>query len=327
MAPPSSFSLEESKYDMGSFWGRTRYWAEAINPMMLLENERTLQKHQMLLDRWKDGQAGNVPDAELWHARTAIENCIHPTTKEVIFPAFRMSMFLPMNYFVVPFMMLPSTVMSVSRTVAIQWANQSYNSAVNYANRSSDKQPVSEIVKAYTAAVVVACGGSLMATMWLKRVPTGTVKANVIRATVPFMAVSCAAMVNLASMRKNEWLGSGQGIRVVDEDGVLRGSSPAAGWDSLKKCSVTRIIWNFPCMMLPTLCMMPLMRVSGFARRHTVPTECLLQMLGLTLGVPPALGAYNLTQTIPASQLEERFHGLTRKDGTPVQNLTYYKGL
>jgi sideroflexin-5 len=326
MVPPP-FSMERTKYDMDSFWGRARYWAESISPVMLLENKRTLEKAQMLLDRWKDGQAGNASDAELWHARMAVESCIHPTTKEVLNPFFRMSMFLPMNYFVVPFMMMPSTVMSIPRTVAIQWFNQSYNSAVNYANRSSDAQPVSEIAKAYTAAVVVACGGSLTATMWLKRIPTGTVKATLIRATVPFIAVSLAAIVNLASMRKNEWLGSGEGIRVVDEDGKVRGTSTAAGFDSLKKCSATRVIWNLPCMVLPTLCMMPLMRVSSLARRYSVPTECFLQMLGITIGVPPALAAFALTQTIPATKLESRFQNLTRQDGSPVRNFTYYKGL
>ncbi|CBZ31146.1 tricarboxylate carrier, putative [Leishmania donovani] len=323
----ATFSMEGSKYEMSTFLGRARYWSEAINPMLLLENERTLQKHQMLLDRWKDGQAGNVPSADLWRARTAVESCIHPTTQEVIPPACRMSMFLPINYFVVPFMMLPSTVMSVGRTVAIQWFNQSYNSAVNYANRSSDKQPVSEILKAYTAAVVVACGGSLLATMWLKRIPSGTATSTLIRATVPFLAVSCAATVNLASMRKNEWLSSGQGIRVVDDDGVTRGTSTAAGWDSLKKCSVARVIWNLPCMMLPALSTMPLMRISPFARRHSALTECLLQLFGLTLGVPLALAAYDLHQTIPASKLEPRFHNLKRRDGSPVQTLKYYKGL
>ncbi|KAG5488129.1 hypothetical protein LSCM1_08195 [Leishmania martiniquensis] len=326
MAPPT-FSMERSKYDMGTFSGRARYWVEAINPMMLLENKRTLQRHQMLLDRWRDGQAGTVPDADLWRARTAVENCVHPTTQEVIPPVFRMSMFLPMNYLVVPFMMLPSTVMSVGRTVAIQWFNQSYNSAVNYANRSSDKQPASEILEAYAAAVIVACGGSLMATMWLKRIPTGTTKATLIRATVPFLAVSSAAVVNLASMRKNEWHKSGSGIRVVDEDGVTRGTSTVAGWDSLKKCSVTRVVWNLPCMLLPTLCAMPLMRVSPLARRNPTCAECPLQMLGLTLGVPPALATYNLQQTIPATKLEPKFQNLKRLDGSPVHTLRYYKGL
>lgn len=319
--------MSHTKYDMDRFWDRTRYWAEAINPMMLLENERTLQKSQMLLDRWKDGQASGASDAELWHARFAVEQCIHPTTGDVIFPAFRMCMFLPMNFFIVPFMMMPSTVTSVSRTIFIQWFNQSYNSAVNYANRSSDKQPVGEIIKAYTAAVAVACGGSLGATMLLKKIPGGTTRATLIRASVPFFAVSAAAVVNLASMRKNEWMTGGQGISVVDEDGVVRGNSTAAGMDSLRKCCCTRLIWNMPCMVLPTLLMMPLMRCSALARRYSVATESLLQMIGLSIGVPPALAAFNVNQTIAASQLEPRFRDMKRLDGTPVKSYKYYKGL
>lgn len=321
------FSTVDPKYDMNTFWGRTRYFAESINPMLLLENERTLQKHQLLLDQWKGGKAPQATDKELWRARCAVEQCIHPTTGAVIFPAFRMCMFLPMNYFIVPFMMMPSTVMSVQRTLAIQWFNQSFNSAVNYANRSSESQPASEVGKAYVATVVVACGGCLGATALLKRVPTTSVKGMVIRGTVPFFAVGAAAVVNLGLMRKNEWMSQGKGITVKDEDGIVRGSSTAAGRDSLAKCSATRILWNVPSMVLPTLMMVPLMRVSPFCKRYSVATEALLQMLGLTVGVPPALAAFNLIQSVPATSLEPRFHGLKRQNGAPVVNYTYYKGL
>lgn len=101
-------------------------------------------------------------------------------------------------------MMAPSTITSVPRTVFIQWFNQSYNAAINYANRSSDRQPMNELVKAYSAAVVVAVGGSLAATLLLRRVPTTSLSGMFIRATVPFIAVSTAAIVNLSFMRKNE---------------------------------------------------------------------------------------------------------------------------
>lgn len=326
MAPPP-FSLTKPRYDMDTYWGRTKYWTSSINPIYLLENERTLQKSQMLLDRFKAGEAGSVSDAELWRAREAIEQCVHPTTQEAIFPLFRMCAFLPMNFFVVPFMMAPSTVVSAGRTLFIQWFNQSYNSAVNYANRSSDKQPMGEIAKGYTAAVVVACGCGLGATYLLKGVPAGTLKATMIRGTVPFAAVVAAAVVNLSFMRRNEWSSSGQGLQVTDEDGVVRGHSTAAGMDSLKKCSVTRVIWNLPSMVLPTMLMVPLTRRSPFMARNSAVCEGLLQIIGLTVGVPPALAAYNVNQTIPASKLEPRFQGLTRKDGSPVQTFGYYKGL
>lgn len=325
MARP--YSDVTTKYDMDTFQGRLRYFFEAMNPMLAFENERSLQKHQMLLDRWKDGQAGNVSDRELWRARVAIDQCIHPTSKEVIFPLFRMSMFLPVNFVVVPYMMLPSTVMSVKRTLLVQWFNQSFNSAVNYANRSSDAQPASEIAKAYTLAVAVACGGSLGATAMLRRVPAVSIQGIIIRGTVPFLAVSTAACVNLAFMRKNEWMPSGTGLAVKDQDGVVRGRSTAAGMDSLQKCSVARILWNLPCMMLPTLAMMPLTHYCSAARRYSMQAECLLQMTGLTLGVPPALAFYSLNQTIAARKLEPQLQGLSTSRGSPVEVFSYYKGL
>ncbi|EPY29561.1 tricarboxylate carrier [Strigomonas culicis] len=237
-----------------------------------------------------------------------------------------MSMFLPLNYVLVPLMMAPSTLTSVPRTFGVQLFNQTFNAAVNYANRSSDKQPLSEIAKAYGAAVTVACGGSLAATAMLKRLPPGTTVATLIRGTVPFLAVSCAAVVNVACMRQSEWRAGGQGIRVKDEDGVVRGQSTAAGWDSLTKCGAARVMWNTPCMVLPTLLMLPLSRIAAIRARPYM-TECALQIVGITAGVPPALAAFNVVQTIDAAQLEPQFQGLTRKDGSPVRQYTYYKGL
>ncbi|EPY30592.1 tricarboxylate carrier [Angomonas deanei] len=213
------FSDKYTKYNMDTFSGRVRYWTECINPLLLLENERSLQKHQMLLDRWKSGEKG-LANADLWAARRAVEQCIHPTSGDVIPPLFRMSAFLPMNFLIVPTMMAPATLTSVPRTMFIQWFNQTFNAAVNYANRSSDKQPMSEIGKAYGVAVTVACGGSLVATNMLKKLPSGTVKATIIRGTVPFIAVSTASVLNLAFMRKNEWMSGGKGIKVKDEDGT-----------------------------------------------------------------------------------------------------------
>lgn len=324
--PP--FSSSAPRYDMSTFWGRLQHWFHAIDPRLLLENESSLRVAQkMLADHKLHGKRDGVSDAALWKARMAVENCIHPTSSEEIFPLFRMSMFLPMNFIIVPIMMSPYTLSSFYATAGIQWFNQSYNSAVNYANRSSDKQPVSDILKAYGATVAVAVGGSLGAAAWLKKLPTGSAKATVIRATLPFLSVAGASSANVAFMRKNEWMPSGQGLAVRDEDGVVRGKSLVAGRDSLLKCSLARILWNIPCMVLPIALAVPLRTHVPLARRNPYLTEVMLQVVGLTLGVPPALAAFSLTQRIPASQLEEKFHGLKRRNGAPVEMLEYYKGL
>ncbi|ORC91193.1 putative tricarboxylate carrier [Trypanosoma theileri] len=314
-------------YDMDTYLGRSLYFLSSINPLLCLETERSLMKSRLLLDRVAAGEKVSASDKELWKARMAVENCIHPTSGEVLFPLFRMCAFLPMNSFIVPFMMTPGTINSVPRTIFIQWFNQSYNSAVNYANRSSDKQPMGELVKAYTAAVGISVSGALGATMMLKRVRGGTLQATIIRASLPFLAVSAASIANLALMRKNEWMSSGSGLKVVDEDGEVRGYSKAAGFNSLLKCSVTRVVWNIPSMVLPTLLMAPLTARVAFARGYPILTETALQIAGLGIGVPFALGAFSTTVHIPATRLEPEFHGLKRKDGSPVEMFTYYKGL
>ncbi|RNF04182.1 putative tricarboxylate carrier [Trypanosoma rangeli] len=323
--PP--FSLTKPMYDMDTYKGRILYFFSSINPLLCFQTERQLLQKRLLLDRVAAGEKVNVDDKTLWRARTAIENCVHPTTGETLFPLFRFCAFLPMNAFIVPFMMTPGTVSSVPRTIFIQWFNQSYNSAVNYANRSSDKQPLGELAKAYLAAVGISVSGGLGATALLKRVPSGTIQATAIRATVPFCAVSAAAIANLSLMRKNEWMSSGTGLKVVDEDGEVRGQSLAAGMDSLKKCSVTRVVWNIPSMLLPTLLMAPLTTRYAFARGSPLCTETALQILGLGVGVPLALGAFSPIVSIPATRLESSFQGLKRKDGSPVAMYTYYKGL
>lgn len=334
--PSVPFSLTTPRYDMNTFSGRLRHWAAALNPLLLLENEASLRHSQALLREFvtpsdpskiRLGQRLNPTSTDLWNARLAVENCIHPTTHEVVHPLFRMSMFLPMNFLILPIMMAPSTMGSFYRTAGIQFLNQSYNSAVNYANRSSEAQPTTEIAKAYVATCVVAVGGSLGAAAWMKKLPTGSMKATVIRAVGPFLAVAGAATANLALMRQNEWCASGEGLEVKDEDGVGRGKSVVAGKDSLYKCCLARIMWNMPCMVLPVLCAIPLKRYVPIAQRNPYRTEVLLQMVGLLVGVPPALATFNTYQTLPADRLESSFHQLVRKDGSPVKALTYYKGL
>ncbi|EAN76510.1 tricarboxylate carrier, putative [Trypanosoma brucei brucei TREU927] len=327
MLPCPSFSTTTPRFDMDTYLGRTFYFFSTINPLLCFETSNSLKRHQELLNRVAAGEEGVASDRQLWKARTAIEICVHPTTKEVIFPPYRMCAFLPVNSFIVPFMMSPTTIASPALTIFIQWFNQSYNCAVNYANRSSDKQPMSELSKAYVAAVGVSCAGALGATAMLKKVKGGTLKATAVRAGLPFVAVSAAAIVNLSLMRKNEWIPSGTGLQVVDEDGEVRGSSRVAGMQSLMMCSVTRVTWNLISMVLPLLMMRPLLARCAAVRARPVVYETALQIASLGVGVPLALGAFSTTVSVPANRLEPELRGLKRKDGSPVEIFTYYKGL
>ena len=325
MPPP--FSMQRTYYDMDSFVGRTKYYFASINPMMLLENSDTLAGHKAIIAAAKAGtlETGKYTDAQLWDSRAKVEACVHGSTGEVIPPAFRMAAFVPVNFLIVPAMMLPSTVTSVPRTIAIHWVNQSFNALVNYSNRGSDAQPVGEILKAYGAAVTVSLAGALSATFALKRLGGGGgMAATIVRSTLPMVAVAASGSANVGLMRKNEWMGPG--VRVYDEDGTERGQSTAAGVISWKECSVARVLWNVPSMTMAPLLAGPMAALPGL-NRFPAAVEVALIYAGLVLGVPPALAYYPPIEKVSVDRLEKQFQNLTRADGTPVRTLSFAKGL
>lgn len=324
---PPPFSMDRTYYDMSSFAGRTRYFFSAINPMMLFENASTLGKHKAVIDQAKKGTLpkGKYSDADLWDSRSKVEACVHPTTGEVIPPPFRMAAFVPVNFVIVPLMMLPSTVTSVPRTIAIHWVNQSFNALVNYSNRGSDAQPMSEILKAYAAAVTVSLAGALSATFALRRIGSaGGTTATLIRATLPMAAVAASGSANVGLMRRNEWMGPG--VRVYDEDGKERGTSTSAGFISWKECSVARVLWNVPSMTFAPILAGPVSSLPGL-NRYPAMVELSLIYAGLVLGVPPALAVYPPIERVDVGRLEPKFHNLTRDNGEPVKQLSFAKGL
>lgn len=72
---------------------------------------------------------------EIRTAQTVVSTAIHPDTKEMIPWLFRFSSFLPVN---IPisygFIFAAPTPFN---TIFWQWINQTYNAALNYANRNA----------------------------------------------------------------------------------------------------------------------------------------------------------------------------------------------
>lgn len=326
--PP--FSLTAPRFDQSTYIGRTMYFFHSIDPRNMFHTSSSLEPKRKLLEQFKNG---TLPPgdhtAELWRAREAIEASVHPDTKEVIFPLFRFAAFAPVNLFIVPYMLLPSTVASVSRTIGIHVFNQSYNASVNFANRNATSEvSTSKMIQGFVAAVTISVSGALGAGMILRRMTdTGSARAVLVRGTLPFMAVAFSGSANVAMMRREEWMG--EGVTLWDEDGKVLGKSTDAGRIGLLKCASARFLWNFPCMVVPPLLMYPLGRLAflrGYPTRLRV-AETLIVVSGLFLGVAPALAFYPQRDTISVKSVEARFQGLKRANGAPVQYVSYNKGL
>lgn len=324
-APPP-FSLTTPRFDQSKFIERARHFFEVTDPRTLLTTEAELATATGLLQQFKDKcvPAGTT-DAQLWKARAIRESMVHPDTGEVISPALRFSAFAPMNILIVPTMLLPSTIASPLRTIGIHWFNQSYNGAVNFANRNASSEVTdSTLMKAYGAAVAASVSIALGAGAISKKVATmgRPALATAVRATLPFTAVVAAGCLNVAMIRQSELI---DGVQVEDHEGAVRGQSVAAGEQGIAKCCAARAIWNFPVMVIPPLIMA---KVShALPQRARIPVEVALCSCLLFVAVPPALGAFAQRDEIAAVDMEPEFRGLTDSKGQPIDTFYFNKGL
>jgi tricarboxylate carrier len=321
------FSLTEPLYNMNTFVGRACYFISAVDPRRMTHRPSTIEDAKQKLRNYSVGDRSQSDEA-LWEARGVVEACVHPKTGETIFPLFRMAAFVPVNFAIVPIMLMPSTISSVARTIGIHWVNQSYNCAVNYANRASDALPLSELMPAYAGAVGVSVSLALGATFALRRLPQNSPSATLVRATLPFFAVSASGSANVAITRQREW--RLDGVEIKDDKGTVVGRSTAAAWHGLTLCAAARIIWNIPCMMLPVLISGPIMNrfPSIFNTKYRrIGLEVLICNFGTAFGVPPALAVFPPVVSFPVSGLEPAVRERLAKERPDLKEVRFYKGL
>eukprot|EP00611_Tribonema_gayanum_P025905 TRINITY_DN601_c0_g1_i1.p1 TRINITY_DN601_c0_g1~~TRINITY_DN601_c0_g1_i1.p1 ORF type:complete len:364 (+),score=94.67 TRINITY_DN601_c0_g1_i1:71-1093(+) len=325
--PP--FSLEKPRYDLDSFVGRSLHFYSVNDPRTLLCSSDDLKASMALLESYK---AGTLPpgigDQQLWAARRLIESAIHPDTKQPIPPYLRFSAFVPINMFIVTATLAPAVIGSFAATGCIHLVNQTYNAAINYANRNASN-PVStqRLMEGYAGAVATSLTIGLSATALTRRASRWTpLAAGLIRSTLPFLATAGAGFANVALMRRNELV---EGVDMFDAEGNMRGKSQIAGQTGIAKCAAARLIWNVPIMMFPPLLMTHLERTGPLRRNPRlkmavevgVITSCLLG------AVSPSLAVFPQRDALRAETLEPEFRGLTDSAGRPVTTLYYNKGL
>ncbi|CAM9384276.1 unnamed protein product [Phaeothamnion confervicola] len=325
--PP--FSLEKPRYNLETFLGRTLHFYSVNDPRTLLITKEEIDEAGKVLERYRNGTLPKgVTDEQLWAARRTRESTLHPDTGEPIFPLFRFSAFVPVNMGIVTAMLAPAVISSFPATAAVHLVNQSYNAAINFANRNaSNPTPTALLVQGYVGAVTTSIGIGMGATYMTKRAANmGPGVAGAIRATLPFLATAAAGSANIGLMRRSELV---DGVDVYDHEGKNRGKSAIAGTTGIAKCAAARVLWNIPIMVVPPLIMMRLERTGPLARnpRLKMATEIAVVTACLIGAVSPALAAFPQRDRVEAAKLEPRLQHLTDSAGQPITELWYNKGL
>ncbi|CAN0206776.1 unnamed protein product [Ectocarpus sp. 4 AP-2014] len=236
------FSRESSRYDMTTFTGRMLHFYSVNDPRTLLFTEEQARSAERLLKLHDAGEAPeDATDADFWHARRVLESALHPDTGEPIFRLFRFSAFVPVNMLIVTATITPMVISSFLATAFIHFLNQTYNAALNYANRNaSNPAPTARLAEGYAGAVITSVSIGMLSTALTKRAVAeagdGGASAAIIRSTLPFLATALAGASNVLLMRRNE---ISTGVDVFDDTGRTLGKSVKVCLGSLYSVSYT----------------------------------------------------------------------------------------
>eukprot|EP00457_Paulinella_chromatophora_P009022 gb/GEZN01009073.1/.p1 GENE.gb/GEZN01009073.1/~~gb/GEZN01009073.1/.p1 ORF type:complete len:335 (+),score=18.10 gb/GEZN01009073.1/:53-1057(+) len=320
--------LSKPRYNQKTYWGRVYHFIDIINPATLFTSEETLKKSIQLLEAQKNHDLDpTVTVEDLYRAKAIKESILHPQTGQPIFPLFRMSCFVPMNFPIVAGMLSSTTMPS---TIFWQWYNQSYNVAMNHANRNASNEMSNEsIMKAYTGAVTSSVAIVLGLNHCLKRAEQAKISPSLLsacRALLPFSAVAGAGCLNVYLMRRNE---TTDGITVQDENGNDVGVSVIAGQMAVSQSALTRVVLPIPILILPPAILAGLQHLKCWP--HSPRLAALSQLFIITAclsgALPLSIALFPQTCDVPVTKLEPKFQNLRDEAGHPVQTLYFNRGL
>jgi len=265
------------------------HFLDIIDPRSLFASAADVDKACKLLDEVKLGvRAASTTDQQLWDALKLKQAVLHPATNQPIFPPFRMSAFIPMN---VPILVGMLSATSTPAIAAWQIINQSYNSALNYANRSGAEISNEQIFQSYAIAVSTALGISFGIRGLAKRSSVTVQRAlDKVPWVIPYSAVAGAGAANILASRMTEIT---HGVPVSLEDGTIVGVSKQAGLQGVVKTIVTRAVGlPLPALVLPPLIMavLPVPPQARMVSEVVVVTMCLAGALPMAIALfPPRL--------------------------------------
>lgn len=258
--------------------------------------------------------------------RSVRDTCLHPDTGEEIPAWFRISGYVPANMVIASGLLLPGG--GVLNQAFWQWVNQSYNIALNHANRNASN-PVSnkELALNYTVAVTTSVGVAVGMTRLAPRLHVSPRVRQLVLLQVPFTAVAISNVVNVFMIRRNELE---KGIHVRRQDGVVVGQSQKAGLQATLMTSVVRVGSSFPLMTLVPLATHALGRLPYLQARPLLlkgPVNLACIFIALMVGLPTAVSLFPQDVAVDPKKLEPRFHNLTDELGRPVDTLYFNRGL
>jgi len=323
------FDLSAPRYDTSTFAGRLRHFLQITDVRTLFTTDKKLKDALKTIENYNKSGRPILTDPneinKLWNAKKIRDAIIHPDTGEKIFLPFRLSCFVPINVVIAAGMLVPNP--SMFSVIFWQWINQSYNIALNHANRNASNQLSTEkIAKTYALAVSISCGVAVGLGQFVKRVSFNPITKATLKKFVPFTAVATAGLVNVFMMRWNEIK---EGIDVKDHNEDVIGKSKKAGLSAVSQVAISRIATALPVLTFPPIIMGFLEKTSILKSnpRLRAPIDLLVITTCLWTALPVAIAIFPQQVAVESKNLEEYFHNLKDKNGKQISTIYYNRGL
>lgn len=298
--------VPQSRYDLSTYFGRVQHFVGACSPFTLFHSNEQIRECQHLVHRYVEH--GYELDNHFWHAKQIVDSSVHPDTGEIIFLPFRMSCNVLSNLAITVGMLTPN--LGFGGTVFWQWANQSLNVAVNYAN-ANKSAPItnSDLLKSYGVAVASSVSIAVGLKPLVSNMKSLSKSAKTVAMRlIPFAAVVSAGLVNVGVMRSQEII---QGITVFDEKNQEVGKSRKAAIKAVAETGASRAINATPIMVVPALLLLKLQKGPLKNSSPRVVTAANMGIVAATsfFVLPFALAVFPQRTEVPGSKLEPQFHG------------------
>ncbi|XP_050524859.1 sideroflexin-1 [Daktulosphaira vitifoliae] len=300
-------NLDEPRWDQTQYWGRAKYFFTTTNPLNIFKSNAELERCKHIVDTYK--KENRIIDGltlkDLYKAKDVVDSAYHPETGEKMIIFGRMSAQVPMNMIITGCMI--TFYKSTPAVIFWQWANQSFNSLVNYTNRSGNSSmSIDEVSKSYLLATSGALVTALSLNKLVKRLPT------VIGRFVPFAAVAAANCINIPLMRKKEL---NNGIEVYDENKQFLGSSQSAAYRGIGAVVFSRIVMASPGMIVTPVIMEAIER-KGLIKNFkwaSAPIQTILCGIILTFSTPLCCALFPQISPISIEKLEPELQSAAAK--------------
>lgn len=255
------------------------------------------------------------PDA-VARAQELVDATVHPDTGKPIFMPLRLSFIVPANMCLDALMV---TALSPVAIVASQTLNQVYNALHYEAQRNATNDDTTSLTQrglAFAGAVGGSVTAALKLSAFARRAPAGAWWALPLKAATPFLAVATADVLNVGTMRCNEYI---QGINVYHpQSGELVGKSQRAGALAVASCVFARVTAAAPVLLTSGLASR-VMENRGVPLRFRLPVVLTLLGVAIQFAVPVTFAVFSQRATVPTAWLEPHVRS--------VPYVEYNKGL